>query len=173
MRTRATDRSLAAAAAQVGDRLRARGQTLVTAESCTGGWIAKAVTDVTGSSAWFLGAFVTYSDAMKMRHLAVAAGSLQSDGAVSEAVVRQMAAGARKAGGADWALAVSGVAGPDGGSAEKPVGLVWFGFEGPARAWCVHRNFRGGRKAVRRAAVLFALNSLSEALLAAGGGPPG
>ena len=103
--TRATDRSLAEMAAQVGDRLRAAGQTLVTAESCTGGWIAKAVTDVAGSSAWFLGAFVTYSDAMKLRHLAVAAGSLQSDGAVSEAVVRQMAAGARKAGGSDWALA--------------------------------------------------------------------
>jgi nicotinamide-nucleotide amidase len=99
---------------------------IVTAESCTGGWIAKAFTDAAGSSRWFEGGYVTYSNASKARDLGVAERTLQEHGAVSEPTVREMAAGALRATGADVSIAVSGIAGPDGGSAEKPVGTVWF-----------------------------------------------
>ncbi len=162
------DLELAAMAARVGDRLIARGESLVTAESCTGGWIAKTVTDVAGSSAWFQGALVTYNNALKRNLLAVTQAALADEGAVSETVVRQMAAGARRVGDADWAIAVSGVAGPDGGSDEKPVGLVWFGFAGPSRVWVSRQHFTGDREAVRRAAVRHALTALEAALAGKG-----
>jgi nicotinamide-nucleotide amidase len=99
---------------------------VVTAESCTGGWIAKAFTDAAGSSRWFESGYVTYSNAAKARDLGVSERTLQEHGAVSEPAVREMAAGALRATGADVSIAVSGIAGPDGGSAEKPVGTVWF-----------------------------------------------
>jgi nicotinamide-nucleotide amidase len=99
---------------------------IVTAESCTGGWIAKAFTDAAGSSRWFESGYVTYSNAAKARDLGVSERTLQEHGAVSEPTVREMAAGALRATGADISIAVSGIAGPDGGSAEKPVGTVWF-----------------------------------------------
>jgi nicotinamide-nucleotide amidase len=99
---------------------------IVTAESCTGGWIAKVFTDVPGSSRWFDCGFVTYSDGAKVRDLRVSARTIREHGAVSEATVREMAAGALRVTGADISIAVSGIAGPDGGSAEKPVGTVWF-----------------------------------------------
>jgi len=107
---------------------------IVTAESCTGGWIAKAFTDAAGSSRWFECGYVTYSNAAKVRDLGVASRTLDEHGAVSEPTVREMAVGALRVSGADVAIAVSGIAGPDGGSAEKPVGTVWF---------CVARR-RGG-----------------------------
>jgi nicotinamide-nucleotide amidase len=107
---------------------------IVTAESCTGGWIAKAFTDAAGSSRWFECGYVTYSNAAKVRDLGVASRTLDEHGAVSEPTVREMAAGALRVSGADVAIAVSGIAGPDGGSAEKPVGTVWL---------CVARR-RGG-----------------------------
>ncbi len=107
---------------------------IVTAESCTGGWIAKAFTDAAGSSRWFECGYVTYSNAAKARDLGVAERTLQDHGAVSEPTVREMAAGALRATGADVSIAVSGIAGPDGGSAEKPVGTVWF---------CVGRRVSG------------------------------
>jgi nicotinamide-nucleotide amidase len=99
---------------------------IVTAESCTGGWIAKVFTDVAGSSRWFDCGYVTYSNAAKARDLGVSWRTLNEHGAVSEPTVREMAAGALRATGADVSIAVSGIAGPDGGSPEKPVGTVWF-----------------------------------------------
>jgi nicotinamide-nucleotide amidase len=99
---------------------------IVTAESCTGGWIAKVFTDAAGSSRWFECGYVTYSNAAKVRDLGVTSRTLDQHGAVSEPTVREMAAGALRASGADVSIAVSGIAGPDGGTAEKPVGTVWF-----------------------------------------------
>jgi nicotinamide-nucleotide amidase len=99
---------------------------IVTAESCTGGWIAKSFTDAAGSSRWFECGYVTYSNAAKMRDLGVNSRTLDVHGAVSEPTVREMAAGALRVSGADVSIAVSGIAGPDGGTAEKPVGTVWF-----------------------------------------------
>ena len=107
---------------------------IVTAESCTGGWIAKAFTDAAGSSRWFEGGYVTYSNTAKTRDLGVSERTLAEHGAVSEPTVREMAAGALRATGADVSIAVSGIAGPDGGSIEKPVGTVWF---------CVGRRILG------------------------------
>jgi nicotinamide-nucleotide amidase len=113
-------------AERVGLRLRAAGRRIVTAESCTAGWIAKALTDIPGSSQWFECGFVTYSNAAKMRDVGVSARTLANEGAVSEATVREMAEGALRVSGADVAVAVSGIAGPDGGTPAKPVGTVWF-----------------------------------------------
>jgi nicotinamide-nucleotide amidase len=150
--------------AELAARLTERGQRLVTAESCTGGWVAKACTDRPGSSAWFLGGVVVYDNELKARLLGVAPATLASDGAVSEAVVTQMAIGALHRLGGDLSVAVSGIAGPDGGTAEKPVGTVWF-------AWAVRagpdievrakqERLPGGRDAVRRLAVQRALEGL-------------
>jgi len=116
---------------------------IATAESCTGGWIAKVFTDAAGSSRWFECGYVTYSNEAKVRDLGVSWRTLKEHGAVSEPTVREMAAGALRATGADVSVAVSGIAGPDGGSAEKPVGTVWF---------CVGRRVAGGVGAGRGAA---------------------
>jgi len=113
-------------AARVGHKLHAAGRRLATAESCTGGWVAKALTDVPGSSDWFECGYVTYSNAAKVRDLKVSPGTLEQFGAVSEQTVREMAEGALRVTGATVALAVSGIAGPAGGTPEKPVGTVWF-----------------------------------------------
>src|SRR6266850_892132 len=113
-------------AARVGHKLHAAERRIVTAESCTAGWVAKALTDVPGSSQWFECGYVTYSDAAKVRDLGVAARTLESFGAVSEQTVREMAEGALRISGANVALAVTGIAGPDGGTPGKPVGTVWF-----------------------------------------------
>ena len=131
-----------------------------TAESCTGGGVASAFTDLAGSSQWFECGFVTYSNAAKMRQLSVPADTIQHFGAVSEQTVRAMVAGAVAHSDADVALAVSGIAGPGGGSAEKPVGTVWFAW-GDAQqqdALCCH--FHGDRQAVREQAVLEAVQGL-------------
>jgi nicotinamide-nucleotide amidase len=121
-----SDPELYELAARVAHKLRAAERHLVTAESCTGGWVAKALTDIPGSSQWFECGYVTYSNAAKMRDLKVAAGTLERFGAVSEQTVREMAEGALRVTGATVALAVTGIAGPDGGSPGKPVGTVWF-----------------------------------------------
>jgi nicotinamide-nucleotide amidase len=113
-------------AARVGQKLRAAERRIVTAESCTGGWVAKALTDIPGSSQWFECGYVTYSNTAKSRDLGVAAGTLERFGAVSEQTVREMAEGALRVAGTTVALAVSGIAGPDGGAPGKPVGTVWF-----------------------------------------------
>ena len=113
-------------AAQVGGALKAHGLMLATAESCTGGGVAQAVTAIAGSSAWFERGFVTYSNQSKQQMLGVTEATLIGHGAVSEATVRAMVAGALQHGAAQVALAVSGIAGPDGGTPDKPVGTVWF-----------------------------------------------
>lgn len=152
-----------ALARQLGMRLAARGWRLALAESCTGGWIAKLVTDVAGSSAWFERGFVTYSNAAKIEMLGVAAETLAAHGAVSEAAAREMAAGARERSGADVALAVTGIAGPDGGTAAKPVGTVWFGRAWPdGRVEAEIRHFHGDREQVRLAAATHALRTLLQ-----------
>ena len=145
-------------------RLQARGETLAAAESCTGGLISAALTEVAGASAWFGYGFVTYSNEAKRALLGVSADTLARFGAVSEQTVREMAQGARTRAGADWAVSVSGIAGPSGGSADKPVGTVWFGLAGPDGCEAFVRHFDGGRAEVRRQTVACALDSLDQRL---------
>jgi len=142
--------------------LLARNWLLCTAESCTGGLIAAACTDLAGSSNWFERGFVTYSNVAKTELLGVDARLIEQHGAVSEAVARAMAAGALAHSHAQVAVAVTGVAGPGGGSADKPVGTVWFGFALPGCFSGELRHFAGDRAAVRQATVLHALNRLNE-----------
>lgn len=151
---------------QVGLALKARGATVTTAESCTGGWVAKVITDIAGSSAWFERGFVTYSNEAKAQMIGVREETLAQHGAVSEPVVVEMAIGALKAARADYAVSISGIAGPDGGSEEKSVGTVWFAFasasgEGITRREC----FSGDRDAVRRQATAYALQTLRQQFL--------
>jgi nicotinamide-nucleotide amidase len=152
-------------AAAVADLLLKNGWFLATAESCTGGMIAAACTDLAGSSAWFERGFVTYSNAAKTEALGVDADLITAEGAVSEAVVRAMALGALKHSHAQVAVAVTGVAGPTGGSVAKPVGTVWFGFalaSPPGHLVSEVRRFNGDRAAVRQATVQHALQRLAE-----------
>jgi nicotinamide-nucleotide amidase len=151
-------------ATQAGTALLAAGLRAVTAESCTGGGVATALTDVPGSSQWFERGYVTYSNAAKMQDLGVESGVLERHGAVSAAVVEQMVSGALRASGADVAVAVSGIAGPDGGTLEKPVGLVYLAIGrrgGAARTF--RELFPGDRAEVRHAAVAAALRLLAQA----------
>jgi len=161
-----TDHDLARLAARVGRHLLDGGHGVVTAESCTGGWIAKALTDIAGSSQWFVEGFVTYSNEAKVRRLGVPRSVLRTQGAVSEAAVRAMAAGALKRTGAHLAVAVTGIAGPGGAVPGKPVGTVWLGWA-ERRGRRVHvdaelKHFRGDREAVRRKTVRAALEGLLE-----------
>ncbi|QUY49158.1 nicotinamide-nucleotide amidase [Serratia plymuthica] len=150
----------------VGEKLKAKGQWITCAESCTGGGIAKAITDIAGSSAYFDRGFVTYSNAAKHDLLGVAESTLAAHGAVSEEVVREMAQGALHAAQAGLALSVSGIAGPDGGSAEKPVGTVWFGFaERSGHVLARKMQFAGDRDAVRLQATIFALQTALDEFL--------
>jgi len=155
---------LDALAARVGARLHAAGRRLATAESCTAGWIAKAITDVAGSSAWFECGYVTYSDAAKQRDLGVAGHTLGEFGAVSEQTAREMAAGALRVPGVSVAIAVTGIAGPDGGTPAKPVGTVWFcaaaRLASGVGALAERQQFHGDRAAVRGQAVRHALEML-------------
>jgi nicotinamide-nucleotide amidase len=163
--TAPTDVDLQLLARSVGDRLLARAASLVTAESCTGGWIAKACTDVAGSSRWFQGGVVAYSNPLKVAFLDVPEGLLAQAGAVSEPVVRAMAAGALARTGSTVSVAVSGVAGPDGGTVDKPVGTVWLAWAwrdqgGLLRTETRRERFPGGRDEVRRWTVRCALEGL-------------
>ena len=137
-----------------------RGKTVATAESCTGGWIAKCLTDVAGSSAVFGFGWVSYANAAKQAMLGVAPDALAAHGAVSAPVVEAMASGALAASGADHALAVSGIAGPGGGTADKPVGLVWFAWASESGVDVLERRFSGDRNAVRVATCEAALEGL-------------
>lgn len=151
---------------KVGERLKARGAWVTCAESCTGGWIAKVLTDVAGSSAYFDRGYVTYSNSAKHDLLSVAEVTLDEHGAVSEEVVREMAVGALHAAQADFALSVSGIAGPDGGTAHKPVGTVWFGFATKSGQVTAHKCiFDGNRDEVRLQAAVFALQTLFDDFL--------
>lgn len=161
-----TDSELFQLSEQVGQALKAQGATVTAAESCTGGWIAKTLTDVAGSSAWFERSFVTYSNEAKSQMIGVSGVTLEEHGAVSEPVVVEMAVGALRAARATYAVSVSGIAGPDGGSKEKPVGTVWFAVasasgQGVTQCEC----FSGDRESVRRQATAFALQLLWQQFL--------
>jgi nicotinamide-nucleotide amidase len=158
------DAELLTLATRLGRVLLDAGLTITTAESCTGGWIAKAITDVPGSSQWFDRGFVTYSNAAKHALLGVASTLLESHGAVSEPVAAAMASGARVAAGADCAVAVSGIAGPGGAAPGKPVGTVCFAWALPGGVATVREHFDGGREDVRRRSVGFALAELLRRL---------
>jgi nicotinamide-nucleotide amidase len=135
---------------------------LVTAESCTGGWIAQAVTSVAGSSGWFERGFVTYTNASKQEMLGVRRKTLNDHGAVSEETAREMARGALRRSDGTVAVAVTGVAGPSGGSREKPVGMVCFAWATAKRARSETRRFSGGRTSVRRKSVIHALRGVLD-----------
>jgi nicotinamide-nucleotide amidase len=150
-------------AERLGRALHGLGWTVATAESCTGGLIAGAITDIAGSSAWFDRGFVTYSNEAKTEMLGVSAETLAAHGAVSEATAREMAAGALRMSGATLAVAVTGIAGPAGGTLVKPVGLVWLAWgrrDGPVEARS--ERFAGDRAAIREATVRRALEGLIE-----------
>jgi len=152
-------------AVQVGTLLKSHGMMLTTAESCTGGGIAQAITEVAGSSAWFERGFVTYSNLSKQQMLGVREETLKRYGAVSEMTVREMVAGALQHSDAQVALAVSGIAGPGGGTAEKPVGMVWFAWglkDGEIIA--TRHDLNGNRSEVRTQAVQIALQGLANTM---------
>ena len=153
--------------AELAGRLLGRSRQLVTAESCTGGWVAKVCTDRPGSSQWYRGGVIAYSNELKVALLGVRPRTLEEHGAVSEAAVREMAAGALQWLGGDVAVSVSGVAGPDGGTPDRPVGTVWFAWAERGDSGIVvraaSRRFDGDRNQVRREAVLAALQGLIEA----------
>ena len=148
-----------------GARLKARGMKLASAESCTGGWIAMAITAIAGSSEWFERGFVTYANEAKEEMLGVARATLEAHGAVSESTAREMALGAIANSHAQIAVAVTGIAGPGGGSEAKPVGTVCIAWAGPGpRLQCETRRFDGDREQVRRKTVIAALQGIIELL---------
>ncbi|RUO77392.1 CinA family protein [Idiomarina seosinensis] len=148
----------------VGEALTQKKQTLATAESCTGGGIGYVITEVAGSSAWFNGGLITYTNALKQQWLQVPESVLNSVGAVSAECVAAMAQGARKAAAADWSIAVSGIAGPGGGSASKPVGLVWLSIAGENYCETLSEVFTGDRQTVREKTIVKALSVLLKNL---------
>ena len=156
--------SLEALAARVGGRLRDSGALLVTAESCTGGWVSQAVTAIAGSSEWFERGFVVYSNAAKQELLGVRGETLQQHGAVSEQTALELATGALERSKGTISAAITGVAGPTGGSATKPVGFVCFAWATRQGAKSESRHFAGDREAVRRQSVERALQGVPEAL---------
>jgi len=149
-----------ALAQKLGERLKAARAKLVTAESCTGGWAAQVVTSVAGSSGWFERGFVTYSNEAKRELLGVREDTLQKHGAVSEQTAREMAQGALSRSRGTVAVAVTGVAGPGGGSAEKPVGMVCFAWESARSLRSETQQFSGDRESVRRQSVEHALEGV-------------
>lgn len=160
------ERQIVALAEQLGRTLERRGWRVTTAESCTGGGIAAAITEVPGSSAWFEFGLVAYADRAKQSLLAVDGSVLERAGAVSEPVVREMVSGALTLSGAELGVAVSGVAGPGGGSVDKPVGTVWLAW-GQRRGQDLsltaqRRQFSGDRSAVRQQTIVAALSQLIE-----------
>ncbi len=150
------------------DDLVTAGKSVATAESCTGGWIAKAITDIAGSSQCFAYGIVSYSNGAKESILGVQPATLAEHGAVSEATVREMAEGVLNLSGAGLSVAVSGIAGPDGGSAEKPLGTVWFGWSerhgGKCSTDATRHQLSGDRESIRAQAVVIALQELRQRL---------
>lgn len=162
-----SDTELALLAVRTGGSLLARGIRVATAESCTGGYVAKLITDVPGSSRWFESGVIAYSNESKQRQLGVSPATLAGQGAVSEQAVIEMAVGALVVSGAQLSVAISGVAGPDGGTEAHPVGDVWFARalrlpDGKVAALAMHRRFAGERDAVRRQAAAYALELILE-----------
>ena len=160
-----TDEALATLVQGIADQYSRHGTLLATAESCTGGWIAKALTDVAGSSSWFTGGIVTYSNQAKEMLLGVRPETLARHGAVSRETVIEMVAGALARFGATVAVAVTGIAGPGGGTPEKPVGTVWIGWiRRGSDARAERFQFDGDREAVRRQTVAAALRGVQQIL---------
>jgi nicotinamide-nucleotide amidase len=162
-----SDSELSVLAVRVGASLLKRDMKVATAESCTGGYLAKLITDIAGSSQWFNCGFIAYSNEAKQRQLGVTAATLAQHGAVSEQTAIEMAVGALVVGEARRAVSITGVAGPDGGTASHPVGLVWFSRaqrleNGSVGAIAVQRRFPGDRDAVRRQAAACALGLLLD-----------
>ena len=150
----------------LGALLHERGETLSLAESCTGGWVGKAITELPGSSGWFSCGFVTYSNEAKSRLLGVREETIRSYGAISGETALEMAAGALRRGRTDWSLAVTGIAGPTGGSAGKPVGLVWFAWAGATGLQDSESGIFGGdRRSVRIQSVEHVLQGLLERIM--------
>ena len=158
------DDVIRALAVRLGELALARQAMLATADSCTGGLVAGAITDIAGSSGWFERGFVTYSNRAKIEALGVDPEIIARHGAVSAETAKAMAQGARAASGAQWAVAVTGVAGPAGGSRDKPVGTVWFAWAGPQGVEALHQRLDGDRAAVRAASVAIALQGLVDRL---------
>jgi len=159
------DATLRRSAEQVAETLRAMGEMLATAESCTGGWIAKACTDLAGSSEWFESAAVTYSNRAKQALLGVTSATLERHGAVSRECALEMVAGLLARFEASVAVAVTGIAGPGGGTPEKPVGTVWIAWQRRGhKARVERRGFDGDRDAVRRQTVAIALDGVRKIL---------
>ena len=144
----------------VGKALKNKGETLVTAESCTGGWVAQVVTSVAGSSDWFERGYVTYSNAAKREELGVSGRTLERHGAVSEQTAREMARGALRRARGTMAVAITGIAGPGGGSPGKPVGTVCFAWAQGRKMASETKRFRGSRNSVRRQSVIHALRGV-------------
>lgn len=160
-----SDSELCASAAAVAERLVEKGWMLAAAESCTGGWVAKVCTDLVGSSAWFECGFVTYANQAKQEMLGVSGETLSVHGAVSEAIVAEMANGALRNSHANVALAISGIAGPSGATDDKPIGTVCFGFAVyGGETWTERCHFNGEREAVRRQSVAYALQGVLRRL---------
>ena len=148
-------------AEQAGNALKQRAITLVTAESCTGGWVAREITAIPGSSHWFDRGFITYTNQSKQEMLGVQEAILEEYGAVSEQTVQEMAEGALQNSHAGVSIAISGIAGPGGGSTEKPVGTVWLAWAGKGKATCSRvQHYTGDREQVRQQAVVTALQGL-------------
>lgn len=160
----ANNPSINSIAKQVGERLLCNNAKLTTAESCTGGGIAEAITAIAGSSQWFEYGYITYANKAKERLLKVNKESLATDGAVSEQVVEQMATGALQSSGADCAISVSGIAGPDGGTPEKPVGTVWICWITPEITRVKKYQLQGDRQAVREQVIKISLQELLHQL---------
>ena len=158
------DDDLYALAAALGRAAMSRGVRIATAESCTGGLVAAAVTAVAGSSDWFDCGFVTYSNEAKVGALAVTASTLDRFGAVSEEAARAMAQGALRSSRAQWAMAVTGIAGPGGGTPDKPVGTVCFAWAGPGGIEALRTRLEGDRAGIRRESVRIALEGLFDRL---------
>ena len=157
--------NLTAITQQIGEILCKKNAKLTTAESCTGGGISKAITAVSGSSQWFEFGFVTYANTAKQKLLGVSQETLDHYGAVSEQVVREMAQGAIQQSNADYAIAVSGIAGPDGGTEQKPVGTVWICWQTPQQIWTQKFMLKGDRQAIRTAAIKNSLQQLLQHLI--------
>lgn len=150
----------------IGKKLRCRREKVTVAESCTGGWIAKVLTDIHGSSKWFERGFIAYSNEAKQQMLGVQAATLAYYGSVSKQTVSEMVLGACKAASAEYGIAVSGIAGPNGGTLTKPVGTVWFAITGPDRQIFTYLNmFSGTRSTIRGQSVIRALQVLHDQFL--------
>ena len=151
-------------AIKIGRDLSDSNKSVTTAESCTGGWVGKVFTGIPGSSNWYGFGFITYSNRAKLKVLGVKKNSLNTDGAVSEGVVKEMAIGAIEKTGSDYAISISGIAGPTGGTEDKPVGTVCFGIGSKNKLNSFTEHFKGNRDEVRKQSVFFALNELSKCL---------